>query len=59
MQQSVAMQSRAAQGRVQLTKLVTVPGGEHGADFGGGSHPEWPNYFAETVAWFDKHLRGR
>ena len=28
-------------------------------DFGGGSHPEWPNYFAETVAWFDKYLRGR
>ena len=41
------------------TKLVTLPGGVHGADFGGGSHPEWPNYYGETVAWFDKYLRGR
>ena len=43
------------------TRLITVPGGEHGADFGAGgkSHPEWPNYFAETVGWFDKYLRAR
>lgn len=41
------------------TRLVTVPGGVHGADFGGGAHPEWPNYFTETVTWFDKYLRGR
>ena len=40
-------------------KLVNVPGGVHGADFGAGgkAHPEWPNYYAETVAWFDKYLR--
>jgi len=57
-EQSIAMQS-ALRNAGAPTKLVTVPGGEHGADFGGGSHPEWPNYFAETVGWFDKYLRGR
>ena len=42
-------------------RIVAVPGGEHGADFGAGGkpHPEWPNYFAETVAWFDRYLRGK
>jgi hypothetical protein len=39
---------------------VTVPGGKHGADFGaGGPLPrDWPNYYGETVRWFDTHLRG-
>ena len=42
-------------------KLLNVPGGVHGADFGGTgrSSPDWPNYHAETVAWFDRYLRGR
>jgi acetyl esterase/lipase len=42
-------------------KLLSVPGGEHGADFGAGgkARPDWPNYLGETVAWFDQHLRGR
>lgn len=56
--QSVAMEV-ALRKAGAATRLVTVPGGVHGADFGGGSHPEWPNYYAETVAWFDKYLRGR
>lgn len=40
-------------------RLINVPGGVHGADFGAGgkAHPEWPNYYAETVAWFDQYLR--
>jgi len=57
-EQSVAMQTALSAAGVP-TRLVTVPGGEHGADFGGGTHPEWPNYYAETVAWFDKYLRGK
>lgn len=59
-EQSVAMETALRQAGVPV-KLVTVPGGEHGADFGaaGKPHPEWPNYYAETVAWFDKYLRGR
>jgi len=56
--QSVAMQAALREAGAP-TKLITVPGGVHGADFGGGSHPEWPDYYAETVAWFDKYLRGR
>jgi len=59
-QQSVDMEA-ALRGAGVATKLVTVPGGVHGADFGaaGKPHPEWPNYYAQTVAWFDQHLRPR
>jgi acetyl esterase/lipase len=57
-QQSVAMQSALVQAGAP-TRLITIPGGVHGADFGGGLHPEWPDYYAETVGWFDKYLRGR
>jgi acetyl esterase/lipase len=58
--QSADMESALREAGVPV-KLVTIPGGEHGADFGSGgkAHPEWPNYFGETVAWFDRHLRGR
>jgi acetyl esterase/lipase len=55
---SVAMEAALHEAGAK-TRLVTVPGGVHGADFGGGAHPQWPNYYAETVAWFDKYLRGR
>jgi acetyl esterase/lipase len=59
-QQSTDMESALRKAGVPV-KLVTVPGGEHGADFGAGgkTHPEWPDYHAESVAWFDRHLRGR
>jgi acetyl esterase/lipase len=40
------------------TKLVTVPGGRHAADFGFATpQPGWPDYYAETVGWFDKYLK--
>jgi acetyl esterase/lipase len=57
-QQSTDMESALRKAGVSV-KLVTVPGGEHGADFGAGgkAHPEWPDYHAESVAWFDRHLR--
>ena len=59
-QHSAAMQAALRNSGAQ-TKLVTVPGGIHGADFGaaGTPHPDWPDYYAETVGWFDKYLRGR
>jgi acetyl esterase/lipase len=57
-EQSVAMQTALRAAGVPA-RLVTVPRGEHGADFGGGTHPDWPNYYAETVAWFDKYLRNK
>ena len=58
--QSVAMEAALRAAGVP-TRLVTVPGGKHGADFGaGGSLPAaWPNYYRDTVSWFDTHLRGR
>jgi len=57
-QQSEAMEAALRNAGVPA-KLVNVPGGAHGADFGaaGKAHPEWPNYYAETVAWFDRYLR--
>jgi acetyl esterase/lipase len=56
--QSAAMEAALRQAGAP-TRLITVPGGVHGADFGGGTHPDWPNYYGETVAWFDKYLRAR
>jgi len=58
--QSTAMEAALRAAGVAV-KLVTVPGGEHGADFGaaGQAHPEWPDYYGETVRWFDQYLRGR
>lgn len=56
--QSAAMEAALRKAGV-ATRLITVPGGVHGADFGGGNHPDWPNYYGETVAWFDKYLRAR
>jgi acetyl esterase/lipase len=57
---SVAMQTALLAAKVEA-KLVTVPGGRHGADFGvaGPALAGWPNYHAETVRWFDRHLRRR
>jgi acetyl esterase/lipase len=57
-QQSVAMEAALRQAGAP-TKFITVPGGVHGADFGGGTHPAWPDYYAETARWFDKYLRDR
>jgi acetyl esterase/lipase len=59
-EESVAMETALKQAGVP-TGLIRVPGGVHGADFGIGSkpHPDWPDFFAAAVAWYDKHLRGR
>ncbi|MEO5821773.1 MAG: alpha/beta hydrolase [Vicinamibacteraceae bacterium] len=39
------------------TKLITVPGGRHGADFGFAQpKPGWLNYPGEAVKWFDQYL---
>jgi acetyl esterase/lipase len=58
--QSVAMESALRAVGVEA-RLVTVPGGRHGADFGVAGPPpaNWPNYYRETVTWFDRHLLGR
>ena len=57
--QSVAMQAALEAANVPV-KLVTVPGGVHGADFGAAQRrADWPDYFGETVTWLDRYLRGR
>jgi acetyl esterase/lipase len=40
------------------TRLLTLPGGKHAADFGYPQpRPGWPNYFGEAAAWFDLYLK--
>jgi len=57
--QSVAMQAALEAAKVPV-KLVTVPGGEHGPDFGAAQPAAgWPDYFGETVAWLDRYVRGK
>jgi acetyl esterase/lipase len=40
-------------------RLIRIPGGAHGSDFGadGAPRPGWPDYLGETVSWLDRHLR--
>lgn len=40
-------------------KLLRIPAGERGLDFGaaGKPHPEWPDFHAESVQWLDRYLR--
>jgi dipeptidyl aminopeptidase/acylaminoacyl peptidase len=39
-------------------KLVVVPGGVHGADFGSPApRAGWPNYYGDMVEWFDRYLK--
>lgn len=41
-------------------KLVRIPRGIHGADFGASNRgADWPDFHAETVAWLDRHLKAR
>jgi acetyl esterase/lipase len=57
-EQSVAMEKALRAANVPV-KLVRIPGGEHGEDFGakGKPNPSWPDYVGEMVAWFDQHLK--
>jgi acetyl esterase/lipase len=57
--QSVAMQTALEASGVPV-RLVRIPGGIHGADFGAAQRrADWPDYYAETVRWLDRYLRGR
>jgi len=57
-QQSVAMETALHAAGVPV-KLVTIPGGEHGPNFGspGKPHPQLPLAFKEMLSWLDKYLR--
>ena len=37
------------------TRLITIPGGGHGATFPGAQNP--PDYIGAMINWFDHHLR--
>lgn len=39
-------------------RLIVIPGGEHGVDFG-STQPRagWPDYLKESVDWLDRHLK--
>jgi len=67
LRQSTAMEALLGKSGVPV-KLVVVPGGVHGADFGlaqlradGATEPraDWPDYFGETVRWLDTYLKAR
>jgi hypothetical protein len=40
-------------------KLIQLSGGSH--DFAGetGKRPDWPDFFSESVAWMDLHLKSQ
>ena len=59
-EQSVAMEVALRQAGVPA-RLLVVPGGEHGTDFGAAERRrrDWPDFFGASVAWFDTHLRPR
>lgn len=57
--QSVAFE-RALRAAGVPVRLLTIPGGVHGATFGATAdtrHPEWPDITAETIRWLDRHLK--
>jgi acetyl esterase/lipase len=57
-QQSVAFEAALAGAKVPV-KLVRVPDGEHGSDFGKEDkpHQQFPEILGEMVAWLDRYLR--
>jgi acetyl esterase/lipase len=57
-QQSVSMEVALRAANVPV-KLVRIPGGEHGPDFGapGKPNPEWPDFLGEMVRWLDQYLK--
>ncbi len=57
-QQSVMMEKALRAMNVPV-KLLSIPGGIHGPDFGaeGKQHPERPDYLGETVRWLDQYLK--
>ena len=57
-QQSVSMEAALRAANVPV-KLLRIPGGEHGPDFGtpGKPHPEWPDFLGEMVRWLDQYLK--
>jgi acetyl esterase/lipase len=58
-EQSVAMEAALRALNVP-TKLVRLPGGDHGGSFqiGGKPHPALPNAIDEMVRWLNQYLKG-
>lgn len=59
LRQSAAMEALLGKSGVPV-KLVVIPGGVHGADFGSPApRAGWPDYFGATVDWLDLYLKAR
>jgi dipeptidyl aminopeptidase/acylaminoacyl peptidase len=57
LRQSTAMEALLGKSGVPV-RLVVIPGGVHGADFGSAkSRADWPDYFGATVGWLNRYLR--
>lgn len=56
LRQSTSMEALLGKSGVPV-KLVVIPGGVHGADFGPNKRADWPDYFGETVSWLDRYLK--
>jgi len=57
LRQSTAMEALLGKSGVPV-KLLVIPGGVHGADFGSPTpRADWPNYYGATVDWLNRYLR--
>lgn len=57
--QSTAMRD-ALQAAGVPVRLIVIPAGEHGVDFGSPRpRADWPDYLRDAVSWLDQHLRGK
>jgi acetyl esterase/lipase len=56
LRQSTAMEALLGKSGVPV-KLVVIPGGVHGADFGApAGRPDWPDYYGAMVDWLNRFL---
>lgn len=59
LRQSTAMEALLGKSGVPV-RLVVVPGGVHGADFGSPEpRAEWPNYYGAMIDWLNRYLQAR
>ena len=59
LRQSTAMEALLGKSGVPV-KLVVVPGGVHGADFGSPKpRADWPDYYGAMVDWLNRYLQAR
>ena len=50
------LMAKAMQQAGAVAKLIRLPGGGHRFALERANHPDWPDIFAEGIAWFDRYL---